>query len=95
VAYLLSEHGLNPQNVIVATFTVKAANEMKDRLKVLVGEGVERRLLLGTFHSIARRYLANYGHLIGLKPNWQIADSTASLAICKVRVLPKTFMEDH
>jgi DNA helicase-2/ATP-dependent DNA helicase PcrA len=75
---------LNPQNVIVATFTVKAANEMKERLSNLVGEGVEQKLLLGTFHSICRRYLLKYGHLIGLKQGWGIADSGDSKAICKV-----------
>jgi DNA helicase-2/ATP-dependent DNA helicase PcrA len=86
VAFLLSNPQLNlePQNVVVATFTVKAANEMKERLSKLVGDTVARRLLLGTFHSIARRYLLKYGHLIGLKSGWGIADSSDSKAICKV-----------
>ena len=88
VAYLLSEPlSLNPQNVIVATFTVKAANEMKERLARLVGDDVGRKLLLGTFHSICRRYLLKYGHLVGLRQGWGIADTEDSRAICKVRHL--------
>ena len=85
VAYLLTEPPyLAPQNVIVATFTVKAANEMKQRLTSLVGEEVGKRLILGTFHSICRRYLLRYGHFIGLKQGWGIADSGDSKAICNV-----------
>ena len=76
---------MRPENVIVATFTVKAANEMKQRLSDLVGADVGRRLVLGTFHSIARRYLIKYGHLIGLRPGWGIADAADTKAICQVR----------
>jgi superfamily I DNA/RNA helicase len=85
VVFLLSNPQLNlePQNVVVATFTVKAASEMEERLSKLVGGTVGRCLLLGTFHSIARRYLLKYGHLIGLKSGWGNADSSNSKAICK------------
>jgi superfamily I DNA/RNA helicase len=37
----------------VVTFTNKAANEMKERLKLLVGPVVVDRLIMGTFHSCA------------------------------------------
>ncbi|OWP03841.1 hypothetical protein B2J93_2686 [Marssonina coronariae] len=81
-AWLLGQ-GLQPWNVIVATFTVKAAREMKERIGRLIGNGMESKLILGTFHSIARRYLARYGHLIGIKKDFGIADSGDSLAIIK------------
>lgn len=84
VAYLLSPpQCLSPQNVIVATFTVKAAREMKERIAKLVGDGTEGKLVLGTFHSIARRYLLRYGHLVGIKTGWGIADTGDSLGIIK------------
>lgn len=89
VAYLLSPaQGLAPQNIIVATFTVKAAREMKERISKLVGNGVEAKLVLGTFHSIARRYLVRYGHLLGLRSGWGIADNGDSIGIVK-RILKK------
>jgi DNA helicase-2/ATP-dependent DNA helicase PcrA len=103
VAWLLSPpNNLQPENVVVATFTVKAANEMKERLAILLGGGIEKRLLLGTFHSICRRYLLKYGHFIGLKSGWGIADSSDSIAICKVRkklipegIILTIFLEDN
>ncbi|CAD6441465.1 169529b8-d927-47b7-9f27-ac7ac4464829 [Sclerotinia trifoliorum] len=81
-AWLLQQ-GLQPWNIIVATFTVKAAREMKERIGKLIGNGTESKLILGTFHSIARRYLARYGHLIGIRKDFGIADSSDSLAIIK------------
>jgi DNA helicase II / ATP-dependent DNA helicase PcrA len=82
-AWLLAHEGLDPWNIIVATFTVKAAREMKERIGKLIGDGLESKLILGTFHSIARRYLARYGHLINIPKDFGIADSSDSLAIIK------------
>jgi DNA helicase-2/ATP-dependent DNA helicase PcrA len=81
-AWLLAQ-GLQPWNVIVATFTVKAAREMKERIGKLIGNGMESKLILGTFHSIARRYLARYGHLINIRKDFGIPDTADSLAIIK------------
>jgi DNA helicase-2/ATP-dependent DNA helicase PcrA len=92
-AWLLAQ-GLQPWNVIVATFTVKAAREMKERIGKLIGNGLESKLILGTFHSIARRYLASYGHLIGIRKDFGIADSADSLAIIKRIVKRNGFMID-
>ncbi|CZT00055.1 probable ATP-dependent DNA helicase [Rhynchosporium agropyri] len=92
-AWLLAQ-GLQPWNVIVATFTVKAAREMKERIGKLIGNGTESKLILGTFHSIARRYLARYGHLIDIKKDFGIADSADSLAIIKRIVKRHEFVID-
>lgn len=81
-AWLLHQ-GLQPWNIIVATFTVKAAREMKERIGRQIGNGLESKLVLGTFHSISRRYLARYGHLIEIEKDFGIADSADSLAIIK------------
>ncbi len=83
VAYLLSHEGYRPQNVICCTFTIKASREMRERLRGLVGCDLESRLILGTFHSICRRYLVSYGHLIGIPNSFGIADSDDSLGIIK------------
>ena len=84
VAYLLSHHGYRPQDVICCTFTIKASREMRERISRLIGDRLESKLILGTFHSICRRYLVAYGHLIGLREGFGIADSNGSLAIIKV-----------
>ncbi|TPX10152.1 uncharacterized protein E0L32_001349 [Thyridium curvatum] len=81
VAWLIDHVGYKPEHVIVATFTVKAAREMKERIGKALGNGREKRIILGTFHSIARRYLAAYGQRIGLDQKFGIADDADSRAI--------------
>ena len=81
VAYLLASRQLKPWNIIVCTFTVKAAKEMKDRITKFVGEECARQLKLGTFHSVALRYLKQYGGYIGLNKDFGIADTSDSKAI--------------
>lgn len=97
VAYLLSHYGYRPQDVICCTFTIKASREMRERIARLIGDDVQSKLILGTFHSICRRYLVGYGHLIGLQKGFGIADSGDSLAIIKrivkrfrLNILPNT-----
>ncbi|KAG6041277.1 hypothetical protein E4U41_005204 [Claviceps citrina] len=81
VVWLIQQAGYRPADIIVATFTVKAAREMKDRIGKRLGEEFEKRIVLGTFHSIARRYLTTYGKRIGLGSNFAIADDGDSRAI--------------
>ncbi|KAI9656219.1 MAG: hypothetical protein M1821_004882 [Bathelium mastoideum] len=83
VAYHIDHDGFDPSNIIVCTFTIKAAREMKERISRFIGEGKEKRLILGTFHSVARRYLVTYGHYIGIPKNFGVADSSDSLASIK------------
>ncbi|RYO75287.1 hypothetical protein DL766_003295 [Monosporascus sp. MC13-8B] len=81
IVWLVDHVGIPPCNVIVATFTVKASNEMKARIGQALGDGREKKIVLGTFHSIARRYLAAYGQQIGLNPKFSIADDSDSRGI--------------
>ncbi|KAK5130770.1 hypothetical protein LTR08_001660 [Meristemomyces frigidus] len=88
VAHLIARHQLKPWNIIVCTFTVKAASEMKDRIQGFVGAEVAKQLKLGTFHSISLRYLKQYGQHIGLDKDFGIADTSDSKAIVK-RIVKK------
>ena len=83
VAYLLRHHRYQPWNVICLTFTIKSSREMKERISKLIGNGIESKLILGTFHSVCRRYLVTYGHLIGIRKGFGIADSTDTTSIIK------------
>ncbi|KAL8714513.1 MAG: hypothetical protein Q9220_001461 [cf. Caloplaca sp. 1 TL-2023] len=83
VAYLIQHHKSKPWNILCLTFTIKSSREMKERLAKLLGNGTEAKLVLGTFHSVCRRYLVSYGHLIGLCKDFGIADSSDSLSIIK------------
>lgn len=82
VVWLIEHIGLRPCDIIVATFTVKAAREMKKRIGCALGnDGREKQLVLGTFHSIARRYIARYGRHINLDSKFGIADDSDVRAI--------------
>src|SRR5690242_16326217 len=58
VVWQIQQIGYKPSDIIIATFTVKAAREMKERIGKTLGEEYQKKLVLGTFHSLARRYLA-------------------------------------
>ncbi|PHH76404.1 hypothetical protein CDD80_1558 [Ophiocordyceps camponoti-rufipedis] len=81
VVWLVQQEGYKPCDIIIATFTVKAAKEMRTRIADALGQKSESTFILGTFHSIARRYLAKYGRLIGLDSKFGIADDGDSRAI--------------
>jgi DNA helicase-2/ATP-dependent DNA helicase PcrA len=83
VAYLVSHEGYKPWNMVVCTFTKKAAREMKERIRSMLGEAIGVKLILGTFHSIARRFITRYGQEIGIAKNFGVADTSDSKAIIK------------
>ena len=94
VSWLLFHKGYKPWNVVCLTFTIKSAREMKERIAKQIGQGLEARLVLGTFHSVCLRYLRSYGHLIGLPKNFDIAETSDSQAIVKRIIKQKQFLID-
>ncbi len=72
VAYLL-EQGIAPQNILLLTFTNKAAKEMTERVERLLGT-YPSGLWSGTFHSIANRILRKYATQLSYSPNFSILD---------------------
>jgi DNA helicase-2/ATP-dependent DNA helicase PcrA len=83
VAYLIQELGVPPWQVMAVTFTNKAANEMRERLAVLLGDTDLRRLTIGTFHAICVRILRREGETIGLDPRFVIYDTSDQLSLVK------------
>lgn len=75
VAYLVIEKGIPPKNIVVVTFTNKAANEMRERLVKLLGEMRTKQLLIGTFHKICCRLLRRHAQVVNLQPDFTIADN--------------------
>ena len=72
VAWLL-EHGVNANNILLLTFTNKAAREMIDRVETLLGPQAQG-LWAGTFHSVANRLLRIYAKKLGFDSNFSILD---------------------
>ncbi|GAA5993843.1 hypothetical protein JCM5350_004390 [Sporobolomyces pararoseus] len=83
VGWLIRSEGLDPSRLVVVTFTNKAANEMKERLSLVLGEEVSGQLIFGTFHSICARYLRRYGSLVSLSPNFSILDRDDAGSVIK------------
>ncbi|GAA6051585.1 hypothetical protein JCM3770_003484 [Rhodotorula araucariae] len=83
VAHLIQVERILPEELVVVTFTNKAANEMKVRLSKIVGAQTVDKVVMGTFHSVCVRYLRKYARLLNLAPNFLITDRDDCLAIIK------------
>ncbi|HEY7751747.1 MAG TPA: UvrD-helicase domain-containing protein, partial [Ignavibacteriaceae bacterium] len=79
VAYLISK-SYSPESILALTFTNKAANEMKDRIRELIGKKADS-LWMGTFHSIFARILRIEAKSINYKNNFSIYDTEDSLSL--------------
>ncbi|MBY9020423.1 MAG: UvrD-helicase domain-containing protein, partial [Candidatus Lokiarchaeota archaeon] len=77
--------GVKPSEIMLVTFTNKAANEMIGRVETLLGKK-PKGIWGGTFHSIASRFLRMYAKTLGLKPNYTIMDETDSKGLMKLSI---------
>ena len=82
LAHLLLTGRAMPGQILAVTFTNKAAREMKERVAGLLGRSVEG-WWLGTFHSLAARFLRRYAEMAGLQPNFTILDPDDQLRLMK------------
>jgi DNA helicase II / ATP-dependent DNA helicase PcrA len=77
VAFML-ENGTEPEEILLLTFTRKAAGEMLARVGELLGNDSPRKIFGGTFHSFSNYILRKYSALLGIAPNFTIIDSEDS-----------------
>ncbi|MEK7167544.1 MAG: ATP-dependent helicase [Patescibacteria group bacterium] len=80
-AYLL-EKGIPPDNLMLVTFTNKAAKQMLGRIETLL-QIKPQGLWGGTFHHLGNRILRMYGRHIGIDPNFNILDEQDAKDIVK------------
>src|SRR5437899_4656724 len=70
----LIEAGADPRSIVAVTFTNKAAEEMRERARRLVGARASL-CFVGTFHSWALRFLRRHAAAAGLPARFAIADA--------------------
>jgi DNA helicase-2/ATP-dependent DNA helicase PcrA len=73
MAYLIQK-GIDPFRILSLTFTNKAAAEMRERIKEIVG-GEAKNIFMGTFHSVFARILRMDAHKLGYPTNFTIYDT--------------------
>ena len=79
----LLQAGYAPGQIAAITFTNKAAQEMRERAKQLVGPRAAKNLVISTFHSLGVRILRSEGTRLGLKEKFSILDSDDVLGVLK------------
>ena len=82
IAYLVTQAGVRPHEILAVTFTNKAAGEMKERVRGLVGD-IFAGLWMGTFHSVCARMLRQEGRWVGVPPAFTIYDEQDQLVLVK------------
>ena len=86
IAYLVQYKHVSPWRILAVTFTNKAAKEMRERLKTLVGINESKEMTLGTFHAICARVLrieADYLAPLGLNKSFVIFDTDDQSTLVK------------
>lgn len=87
VIYLMTEKNIHPESILMVTFTNKAANEMKERIRRFLLDNnypdVTSMPWVSTFHALCARILRIDGYHIGLSPRFLIYDTQDQLETIK------------
>ncbi|HZY16886.1 MAG TPA: UvrD-helicase domain-containing protein [Ramlibacter sp.] len=78
----LIQSGIEARRILAITFTNKAATEMRERAKSLIGRDA-KDVVICTFHALGVRLLRQDGQALGLKPQFSILDSDDVTSILK------------
>ena len=70
--YLVKEMGISPSNILCVTFTNKAANEMKKRIRTVLGG--DDSGYISTFHGFCVRFLREEIHVLNYPKEFMILD---------------------
>ncbi len=82
IAWLISQHGVDPRGIVAVTFTNKAAAEMRERAESALGHDISGAFL-GTFHSFGLRILRMHAAEAGYPPSFVIYDTTDQRALVR------------
>jgi DNA helicase II / ATP-dependent DNA helicase PcrA len=77
VAFMI-ENGISPEEILLLTFTRKAAGEMLGRVQQLLKDNAAQKVFGGTFHSFSNYVLRKYSNILGIPNNFTIIDEEDS-----------------
>ena len=77
--------GISANNILAITFTNKAANEMRERVKLRIGE-ISSKIFIGTFHSFGLKVLRENYEALGYLKNVNILDRDDVNSIIKRQI---------
>lgn len=80
VVHLLVEVGVEPESLLVLTFSRAAADELRERVADAVEEETAARIEIATFHEFGVKVLCEHGNLLGLAERFAILDESAQEA---------------
>ena len=83
VAWLVQEMGVRGENILLLTFTNKAAHEMMARARQCVGADQLAGMWGGTFHHVANRILRQHAQMAGYRNDFGILDSDDQKTLLK------------
>lgn len=92
IAYILEQNLARPYQILAITFTNKAANELKDRVEGILGDGADG-MWIGTFHSVCMKILRRNISLLGYASDFLIYDSADQKTLIK-RCLKELGMDE-
>lgn len=92
IQYLMNDLNIHPSSIMAITFTKKAANELKDRLRTVANEDDLSQLWVGTYHSVCLKIIDEFGGQIGIKEGYTILD-TYNQKKCAADILSKMGLE--
>jgi ATP-dependent DNA helicase UvrD/PcrA len=81
IAHLISECGHAPGGFLAITFTRRAAQELRDRLALLIPRPAAALVTVSTFHGLGLRILRENRQRAGLQERFAVADEAAQLAV--------------
>ena len=91
IEHLIRYKGISPYHILAITFTNKAAQEMKDRLAIMLPSGVGAGVWASTFHSMCVSMLRKFAEIIGYAKTFSIYAEAEKERVIKKIVEDKNF----
>ncbi len=79
ILHLLETRRVNPSGITAVTFTNQAAGELRERIRRQLGKGPANKLQIGSFHSIAWRFLKDRGMEVSLAGEMETRELACSI----------------